>query len=171
MKAGLFLFTVQMNSRVFAKVCSLLSTPASVTVAGPGPPGQGHTYRTGLLTLEFAYANKRQKEGPSGGFGQHFMESKGSAEQALGAVPTLMFRAMIPCAVCPASQGIDSELSLPCQEVLLCIGLKFPPSFGMYCILPKTVRLKWTFPDEQKYDQECASKPAEGMLLILGDWL
>ena len=31
---------------IFAKVCSLLSIPAHVTVAGPGAPGQGHTSRT-----------------------------------------------------------------------------------------------------------------------------
>lgn len=36
---------------MFAKVHSLLSTPASVTAAGPAAPGRGCTFGAGLLTL------------------------------------------------------------------------------------------------------------------------
>lgn len=36
---------------ILAKVCSLLSIPARVTVADPGAPGQGHTSRARWLTL------------------------------------------------------------------------------------------------------------------------
>lgn len=78
---------------MFARVHSLLSTPASVTVLGPGAPGQGCTLRAQIVdSLEFAYANEftklmqigEERKTPSGDLGQCSWTPKGSAEQTLG---------------------------------------------------------------------------------------
>lgn len=79
---------------------------------------------------------REERKGPSGGLGQCPSTSKGSVEQTLGAFPTLMFSAR-KSDVNTSSQGFWSELSLSCQEVVLGTGLKFPPSAGMYYLMPK----------------------------------
>jgi len=52
---------------------------------------------------------RNEGKAPSGGLGQHSIESRGSTEQTLGALPTLMFSVRKSDVISTASLVLDSE--------------------------------------------------------------
>lgn len=178
MKPGLILFTTQMRFQAYLPKSTAFSAllPVLLWLTWSTWP---RLYFWGRMvdSLEFAYANeftnwcKSEKKGRphSGGLGQCSRTSRGSAEQTLGVLPILMFTAR-KSDVNTSSQEFYSELSLCCQEILLGTGLKFPPSVAMYCLMPKTA-METDSSGWSGIWSGIRFKLAEGMLLIVGDWL
>lgn len=161
----------------FAKVRSLLRIPAHVTVAGPGAPGQGQTSRAWLSTLwsllmqmnSWIDANEKGRKGPVWRLGPALPPESEAQQTRLGGPylfycsvwGTLMFRERLPQ---------DLKLNSRCLARMCVCALAWNSlSVWVYVVSCPRHRLKRTFQDHQESDQEGASKPAEGKLLIIGD--
>lgn len=129
MKAGLILFMIKMKFQAYLPRSAAFSAllPMLLWLAPE------HLAKAVLLehdwdSLEFAYANEftnwckwEMKERPHlVVLGQHSVESRGSAEQTLGALPTLMFSVRKSDVISTASPELDSLNSHCLARMFFC---------------------------------------------------
>lgn len=155
LKPGLILFTIQMRFQAYLPKSTTFSAllPVLLWLA------LEHLAKASFQSMIVGLCKwihklmqiRGERKSPSCGLGQCSRTFKGSAEQTLGALPTLMWNAR-KSDVNMSSQGFYSEFALSCQFFWALAWNSLPV---LVCtVLCSRLRLKWIVQDGQEYDQE-----------------